>query len=134
MQRARERHSRHFDLTSDMKILDVMLGSFPKNDSESEPEDEQDVDSASVGLHKKTETLREDFRCILNSNSRGNSVSTVETVRLLNEELNTQMSRKLKEIKMGSNSQILSVINTALVEQVITGPSVNRTGLEHRRY
>ena len=51
-------------------------------------------------------------RYLLDSNRKGNSEITVETVRIINEELSTEMSRKLEEIKRGLDSQILTANNT----------------------
>ena len=94
---------------SDIEHLVEMLGNFPQNDSENKPDNEQEVDSGSAKLHENTSTLTEDFRSSLISNSRRNSDLTIETVKMINKELSTQMSRKLEEIEMGLDSQILAL-------------------------
>ena len=58
---------------------------------------------------------------LINRISRGNCEITEETVRLINEELSTQISRKLNEKKRGLDSQILAAINTAITEKVLPG-------------
>ena len=49
---------------------------------------------------------------------RGNSDITDETVRIIIEEVISQMA-KLEENKVGRKSQILKAINTAITEMVI---------------
>ena len=44
---------------------------------------------------------------------------TVETVRIINEELSTQMTRKLEEIKIGLDSQKAAI--NSITEKVIPG-------------
>ena len=51
-----------------MENLDVMLGNFPENEIEKEPESEPVVDSTSTELQENTDTLKEDFRSLLHSN------------------------------------------------------------------
>ena len=93
----------------------MILENFPENLIVNEPENEQKIDSVSARLHDNTDTIRDDYRSLLNSNNRGNSKVTIES----DEELNSQMSRKLEEIKMGLGSQILAAINTHITEKVI---------------
>ena len=45
----------------------------------------------------------------LNSDNRGNSDITIESVRAIKEELKTQKSRKLDEVKMELNSQLVEM-------------------------
>ena len=46
----------------------------------------------------------------------------METVRIINEELSSQISKKLEEMKKkGFDSQILAAIDTAITEKVIPG-------------
>ena len=84
---ATERRSKRSDVMSDLENLDVMLGGFPENDLDNEPENEPDVDSTSAGLQESTDTLKKDFRSLLKNSSRGNSVIAIETVRAINENL-----------------------------------------------
>ena len=51
---AKEKHSRQPDFISALKNLDLMLGNFPRNESENFPEDSEiEVSSESYELHKK---------------------------------------------------------------------------------
>ena len=56
-------------------------------------------DSTSVGLHENTMVQADDFRSLTNCNSRASCEITAEPVREINEELNSQKSRKLEEIR-----------------------------------
>ena len=67
----------------------------------------------------------EDFRSLLNTKSRENSEVTVETTRLINEEISNQMSRRLNEIKSSLNSQIQNAISAAIADTVL--PSIQIT-------
>ena len=69
--------------------------------------------------------MGEDFRSLLNTNSRENSEITIETSRLISEEISNQMSRKLNEIKTGLNSQIKDAIAVAITSTVL--PSIHNT-------
>ena len=84
-QRTRGKRSRHSDVISSIENLDVMLGSFPGNNLGNDSENEQDIDSLSPGLNDNAVTLRKNYWSPLNSNSRGNSEGTIETVRAINE-------------------------------------------------
>ena len=69
-------------------------------------------------LHGNVNPIGEDFRSLLETNSRENSEITSERTRLINAETASQMSKKLKEIKTDLNSQILQPINSAITEKV----------------
>ena len=48
-QKAKEKRSRHSDVMSDIENLEIMLRTFPKNDSKNEPENERgEADSAEL--------------------------------------------------------------------------------------
>ena len=102
-----EKRSRYSEVMSHMEIFDVMLGSFPENDLDNEPENERFVDSVSAELQKNTEILRKDFKILLKSKGLGNSEVTIETIRKIKEKLKTRMSRKLEENRMELNSQMV---------------------------
>ena len=51
-QKAIENRSRHSEVMSDKENLVAVLGSYPENDLENEPENERDVDSTSAGLQE----------------------------------------------------------------------------------
>ena len=114
--RAKERRSRQADLTSDLENVDVMLGVYSRNELESNSGDRNDeVDLASDRTRGDVAQNSEDFRSLLNSNSRENSESTIETMRLVNSEV----SRQIDELRRELNSQLVDAINSAITEKVL---------------
>ena len=98
-QRAKERRSRQMDLMSDVENVDIMLGSYSRVDEENNgSENEANLDSGSSRPQQNSNVIGEDFRSLLNTNSRENSEITIETTRIISEEISNQMSRKLNEI------------------------------------
>ena len=70
-QRAKERRSRQVDLMSDTKNLDVMVGSYSRNELESNSVDRNDeMDHESDRTREDVAQNSEDFRSLLNSNSK----------------------------------------------------------------
>ena len=61
----------------------------------------------------------EDFRSLLNTNSRENSEIIIETAKLINSEITSQVSKKLNELKRDLNTEILDSINLARSEKVL---------------
>ena len=115
-QRAKERRSRQIDLMSDTENLDTMLGSYSRNDLEDNSVDRNDeMDRESDRTRQDVAQNSEDFRSLLNSNSRENSESTVETMRLVNSEISKQMDGLRKDL----NSQIIDAINSVISEKVL---------------
>ena len=125
-QKAKERRSMQLDIMSNVENVDIMLGSYDRDDERAEQsESELNLDSGSNRLHQNPNLVGEDFRSLLNTNSRENSEVTVETTRLINEEISNQMSRRLNEIKSSSNSQIQKAISAAIADTVL--PSTQNT-------
>ena len=125
-QRAKERRSRQLDMLSDVENVDIMLGSYARDDEENiASENEVNLDSGSSRPQQSSNVIGEDFRSLLNTNSRENSEITIETTRLINEEISNQMSRKLNEIKTSLNSQIQEAITDAITSTVL--PSIQNT-------
>ena len=58
------------------------------------------------------------MRSLINTISRENSEITIETARMVNNEISTQVTRKLDEVREDLNSQFLEVINSAIAEKV----------------
>ena len=56
------------------------------------------------------------MRSLINTTSRENSENTIETARMINNEISTQVTRKLDEFREDLNSQFLEVINSAIAE------------------
>ena len=107
---------------SDVEDLDVMLGSYSRNEMDSNSGDRNDeVDLASDSTRGDVVQNSEDFRSPSNSNSRENSESTIETMRLVNSEV----SRKMEELKRDLNSQIAETINSLISERIL--PNIQNT-------
>ena len=125
-QKAKERRSRQLDILSDVENVDIMLGSYDRDDERAEQsESELNLDSGSNRLHQNPNMVGEDFRSLLNTNSRENSEVTIESTRLINEEISNQMSRRLNEIKSSLNSQIQNAMSVAIADTVL--PSIQNT-------
>ena len=122
-QRAKERRSRQVELMSDTESLDIMLGSYSRNELESNSVDRND--EMDHGNRQDVAQNSEDFRSLLNSNSRKNSESTVGTMRLANSENSKQMD----ELRKDFNSQIIDTINSAIGEKVL--PDIRNTVTSH---
>ena len=121
-QRAKERRSRQVDLMSDVEVLDVMLGSYSRNKMERNSGDRNDeVDLASDRTRGDVVQNSKDFRSLSNSNSRENSESTIETMRLANSEV----SKKMEELKRNLNSQIAETIISLISERIL--PNIQNT-------
>ena len=114
-QRAKERRSRQLDIMSDTENLDVMLGSFPRNELGNDSDRNVEIDLGSDRTREDPLQNSEDFRSLLNSNSNENSVSTAETMRLVNSEI----TKKIDELRRELNSQLVDVINSAITEKVL---------------
>ena len=118
-QKAKERRSRQLDILSDVENVDVMLGSFSGNiEGNDHSENELNLNSESSRLQRNSNVTGEDFRSLL-TNSRENSEITIETTRFINDEIFSQLSRKLNEIKTSLNSQIQNAISAAITNTVL---------------
>ena len=119
-QRAKERQA---DLMSDVENSDVMLGSYSRNELENNSEDGNIIEVNLGSDRPRQDVVQniEDLRSLLNSNSRENSQTTLETVRLVN----TELTRRIEELKRDLNSQIIESINSAINEKIL--PSIRNT-------
>ena len=108
---------------SDVENSDVMLGSYSRNELENNSEDRNIIEVNLGSDRPRQDVVRniEDLRSLLNSNSRENSETTLETVRLVN----TELTRRIEEIKRDLNSQIIESINSAINEKIL--PSIRNT-------
>ena len=118
-QKAKERRSRQLDFMFDVENVDVMLGSYSRNDEENDhSENEINSDSESSRPQRTSNVTGEDFWSHL-TNSRENIEITIETTRMINEEISNQMSRKLNSINNSLNSQIQNAITVAKADTVL---------------
>ena len=123
MQKAKEKRSRQSDVMSDIENLDVMLGSYQRDNCETQNgDDEGEIDLRSTRHEQNANQKENDYRSYLNTNLSENSCLTVETSRAISSEISSQMSRKLEEMQTSLKSQILDVINTAIDTRVL--PSI----------
>ena len=98
--------------------MNILLRNFPRENYEDDwTRRVIKTDSLSGGLIEKKNTTGEDFRSLLNINCTKNSEMVVRTVRLMNLETVSHMSRKIDVIKMGLNSLILP--DSAKVDKVL---------------
>ena len=103
----------------DEEKVDIMLASYSKyEDRNNQSEDELNFDSGSSRPQQSSNIVGEDIGFLLNTNSREKSEMTIETTRMINEEISNQMSRKLNEIKSSLNSQFQDAISTAIAEKI----------------
>ena len=93
------RMSRQAGVMSDLENVDIMLGSYSRNDLDSQlGERDTEGDLESNGL-QTANPISEDFRSLINTNSQKNSEVTIETARLMNNEITSQVTRKLDEVR-----------------------------------
>ena len=125
-QKAKERRSRPLDMMSNVENVDIMLGSYCRDDEENDiSKNGVNLDSGSNRPQQSSNVIGEDFRSLLNTNSKENNEITIETTRMINEEISNQMSRKLNKIKNSLNIQIQDAISSAITEKIL--PSFQNT-------
>ena len=125
-QKAKERRSRQLDMMSNVENVDIMLGSYSRDDEENDiSKNGVNLDSGSNRPQQSSNVIGEDFRSLLNTNSKENNEITIETTRMINEEISNQMSRKLNKIKNSLNIQIQDAISSAITEKIL--PSFQNT-------
>ena len=124
-QKAREKRSRQSDVMSDLENMNVMLGNYPENQSDVDLNENVEVDSRSNGT--RTDMIRncEDFRTLLTSEDRNRCETTMETNRLISEEISYQMNRKTDELKRNLDTQITESINSAIHDSIL--PSIQNS-------
>ena len=121
-QKAREKRSRQSDVMSDIEHLDVMLGSYQRENNEFRGENNENTLDQRSDEREGQDRNVEDYQTFLNNNPSENSCLTIETSRVISSEISSQMSRKFQEMQTSLNSQILDVINTAIDTRVL--PSI----------
>ena len=117
-------------MMSDVENVDIMIGSYSGDEDRNERSgSEVNLDLGSNRPQQSSNLVGEDFRSLLNTNSRENSEMTVETNRMISEEISNQMSRKFNEIKESLNYQIQDAISSAITVQIL--PSIQNTLNKH---
>ena len=87
-QKVTEKRSRQSYVMSDLENMDVMLGNYSRNDLDSKREAEGD--SESNGL-QTVNAASDDYRSLINTNKRTKSGITIETARMINNAVTTQV-------------------------------------------
>ena len=124
--KAKERRSRQLDLMSDVKIVDIMLDSYSRVvERNDQSESELNLDSGSSRLQQNSNLTGEDFRSLLNSNKREDSEITIDTTKVLGDEIASQVTRKLLDIRSTLKLQVQEAINTAITERIL--PSIENS-------
>ena len=121
-QKAREKPSRQSDVMSDVDNLDVMLGSYQRENNEFRSENNENTLNQRSNERESQNRIVDEYQTFLNNNPSENSCLTIETSRAISSETSSQMSRKFQEMQTSLNSQILDVINTAIDTRVL--PSI----------
>ena len=121
-QKAREKRSRKSDVMSDIENLDVMLGSYQRENNEFRSENNENTLDQSSNEREGRDQNVDDYQTFLNNHSSENSCLTLETSRAISSEISSQMWRKFQEMQTSLKSQILDVINTAIDTRVL--PSI----------
>ena len=79
-QKAREKRARQLDVMSDVEKLDVMLGTYTRNElDEQENNSELELDQWPGGRQEITDFIGENIKSSLNANMSANSEITAET-------------------------------------------------------
>ena len=84
-------------MLSDVENVDKMLESYSREGEDNNAsENEANLNSGSNRPQQSSNVIGEDFRSLLNTNSRENSEITIESTRMISEEISNQMSRRSK--------------------------------------
>ena len=108
-----------------------MIGNFSNSEiREQEAVDQIEIDPESRRRQQDLDQNEGNYRSLLNTNLSENSEITVETSRMINSEISSQMSKKTEETKSDLNSHILEVINSAIEEKIL--PSIENVITSNR--
>ena len=122
-QKAKEKRSRQSDVMPDIENLDVMLGSYQRDNSEVQDRvNENEMALESNRRENCSNRNDNDYRSYLNTDVSENSGITVETRRAISSEISSQMSKKFEEMQTNLNFQVLDIINAAIETKVL--PSI----------
>ena len=124
-QKAKEKRSRQSDVMCDIDNLDVMLGSYQRENNEFRSENNENTLDQRSNERESQDRNVDEYQIFLNNNPSENSCLTIETSRAISSEILSQMSRKFQEMQTSLNSQIMDVINTAIDTRVL--PSIKNT-------
>ena len=78
-QRVKERRSRQMDMMSDVENVDIMLANYSRDDERNDhSENELNLDSGSSRPQQNSNLVGEDFRSLLNTNSKESNVQETQ--------------------------------------------------------
>ena len=93
-QKAKETRSRQFDVISDVENVDIILGSYSRDDERNEQsKNELNLDTGSGRPQQISNLTGEDFRSLLNANGTEDSKSKSESTRIIGDEIVTTRVR-----------------------------------------
>ena len=97
--KAREKQPRQSNVMSDLENVDIMLASYSRNDdANGQNQSDNNLDSESNRLQQNSSIAGEDFLSLLITNSRENSEMTIETTRMISDEITKQVTKRLHQI------------------------------------
>ena len=106
--------------------VDIMIGCYSRDDERNEQsENDLNLDSGSSMPQQNSNLTEEDFRSLLNTSSRENSKITIENTRIIGDEIASQVTTKLNDIRSSLPWQNQEAINTAITERVL--PSIENS-------
>ena len=92
---------------SDVANVDIMLRSYSRdNEGKDQNENELNLDSEFSRSQQSSNLVGKAFRSFINTNGTENSEMTIETTRMIREEITNPVSRRLNEMKDSLNFQI----------------------------
>ena len=118
-EKAKEKRFRQSAVMSNIENLDNMLGSYQR--SNSGVREGNSVNGMDSRLSRQKRELNQndcEFSYYLNTDLSENSGLTVETSRVINTEVSSQMSRKLEEMTADLNTRILDANDAAIEKRV----------------
>ena len=117
---------------SDVENMDVMLGTYSRDDSHERLDENIEMDSRSNGPRHDMVSNCEDFRTLLNTESRSENGIQIDTARLISTEATQEVARKFEELKKDMNIQITESINSAIHETLLPSLQSSLSGQNSR--
>ena len=103
-QKAKEKRSRQSDIMSDIENMDVMLRTYSRDHSHERLDENIEMDPRSNGPKQDMISNCENFRTLLDTESRNENGIQMDTTRLFSTEITQQVARKLDELKKHLNT------------------------------
>ena len=111
------------DLMSDWEDTNIMLKNYGTNDFENNSQSRDiDVELQSNGFYQSANSVSDDFRSLLNTNSAESIEITVEIVEFFVCENTNQVTKKLGNLKTNSNALILEANKSTITSLYAKDP------------